>query len=181
VVLIMVSGSIFGSLLFSYLFLWTVSPEVWPAPDRLPALGAPLLAGALLAAGSGLVAWSGRRLTADDGERKGGAWPWRLALLAALAMLTAASGIDLHAQWQTGLRPQQDAYAAVVYTLISLQCFFVIVMIMMALYTLARSFAGKLDGARRSTFDNTMLFWHYTTVQGLIGLGLMHAFPRLIG
>jgi hypothetical protein len=26
-----------------------------------------------------------------------------------------------------------------------------------------------------------MLFWHYTAAQGLIGLLLVHGFPRMIG
>jgi cytochrome c oxidase subunit I+III len=51
----------------------------------------------------------------------------------------------------------------------------------MALFVLARSFAGRLDGVRRQTFDNTMLVWHYAVLQGLVGLALVHFFPRFSG
>jgi cytochrome c oxidase subunit I+III len=50
----------------------------------------------------------------------------------------------------------------------------------MGLYTIARWWAGLLNPIRRATFDNTMLFWHYATVQGLVGLALAHGFPRLL-
>ncbi|RYE93270.1 MAG: hypothetical protein EOO78_27390 [Oxalobacteraceae bacterium] len=128
VILIMVSGSIFASLLFAYLFLWTVSPDVWPAADRLPALAWPLASAGLLAASGALV-----------------------------------------------------AYAAAVYMLISLQGFFVLIMLFMGIYTIARSLCGLLGPERRVTFENTMLFWYYTVAQGMIALALVHSFPRLVG
>ena len=53
--------------------------------------------------------------------------------------------------------------------------------LIMGLYTIARWLAGKLDSVRRATFDNTMLFWHYTVGQGLVGLLVVHGFPRLTG
>jgi cytochrome c oxidase subunit I+III len=51
----------------------------------------------------------------------------------------------------------------------------------MGLYTIARWVAGRLDSVRRTTFDNTMLFWIYTTGQGLVGLLVVYGFPRLGG
>jgi cytochrome c oxidase subunit I+III len=48
-------------------------------------------------------------------------------------------------------------------------------------YTLARSWRGRLDRARRVTFDNTRLLWHYLVAQGLVGLGLTHVIPRALG
>jgi cytochrome c oxidase subunit I+III len=51
----------------------------------------------------------------------------------------------------------------------------------MAAYSLARSWAGRLSPTRRATFDNTMLLWHYTVAQGVIGLAALHAVPRWLG
>jgi cytochrome c oxidase subunit I+III len=93
--------------------------------------------------------------------------------------LAVALGSDLRSQWQTGLRPHMSAYGAVVYTIIGLQGVFVVSVSVMGLYTIARSWCGLLDGQRRATFDSTMLLWHYTVAQGLIGLALVHTFPRL--
>jgi hypothetical protein len=37
-----------------------------------------------------------------------------------------------------------------------------------------------VDNVRRVTFDNARLFWHYTVAQTLVGLVLVHGFPRLV-
>ena len=34
VVLLLVAGSLYLAYVFSYLYLWTVSPQVWPKPDQ---------------------------------------------------------------------------------------------------------------------------------------------------
>jgi cytochrome c oxidase subunit I+III len=65
-------------------------------------------------------------------------------------------------------------------TLVTLQGQLVLVVVIMGGYTLARSLSGLLDGARRVTFDNTMLLWHYTVAQGLVALALAHGFPRML-
>jgi cytochrome c oxidase subunit I+III len=95
--------------------------------------------------------------------------------------VSGASATDLWAQWRTGLSPSTHAYGAAVYAIVSLQIFFVLTTLVMGLYTIARWLAGRLDSIRRSTFDNTMLFWSYTVGQGLVGLAVVHGFPRLIG
>ena len=38
VVLMLVAGSLYLAYVFSYLYLWTVSPQVWPKPERLAAV-----------------------------------------------------------------------------------------------------------------------------------------------
>jgi cytochrome c oxidase subunit I+III len=43
----------------------------------------------------------------------------------------------------------------------------VVLVLMMAVYTLARRATGKLDALRRVTFDNTLLMLLYTVAQGL--------------
>jgi cytochrome c oxidase subunit I+III len=103
----------------------------------------------------------------------------RLALLLAVLLLIGGFAAQLHAPWQTGLRPDSSAYGAVVFMFVALQGFFVAVMTLMALYTLARSLCGMLDRVRRATFDNTMLLWHYTTAQGLVALAITTLFPLL--
>jgi len=63
----------------------------------------------------------------------------------------------------------------------ALQGQFVAVLVIMGLYTVARSLRGLLDGRRRATFDNTMLLMHYTVAQGLVALAIIHGFPRVAG
>jgi cytochrome c oxidase subunit I+III len=49
-----------------------------------------------------------------------------------------------------------------------------------AAFLLARKLTGRLNQRRRVTFDNFALLWHYATAQGLLGLLLVHGFPRLL-
>ncbi|HWK71077.1 MAG TPA: cbb3-type cytochrome c oxidase subunit I [Burkholderiaceae bacterium] len=174
VILLMVCASIFGSLLFAYLFLWVTSPETWPPLARLPSMGLPLTSAGLLLGTSVLLAWLSRTL---ERERQVAV---RLGLPAAMLMIAAAIGLEAHGQWQAGLRPQDSGYAAAVYALIGLQAVFVTALCFMAAFTVARSLAGRLGPARRASFDSTMLFWHYTVAQGLLGLCAIHGFPRLL-
>jgi cytochrome c oxidase subunit I+III len=179
VVLIFVSGSIFGSLIFTYFFLWTVSPGVWPTSgDALPPIEWPIASAGLLLASAGAIAYAGRRLRREASH---GRWLFHAAMLVATMLLVTAFGFDLYSQSQTGLDPTASAYGAVVYMIMSVQGFFMIVMLFMGLYTVARAAVGLLHAQRRATFDNTMLFWYYTVAQGIIGLALVHSFPRLVG
>ena len=171
VVLMLVSGSLYGCAVVSYLYLWTVSPRVWPALDQLPALAAPLAAAALLLLSSAAIGIANRSL---DAPRR---CQWALA--AAVLCLIAAFGLDL---WgQRALSATASSYGAVVHLLLSIEGFFGAVAITMALFALARSAHGLVSRTHRVSFDNARLFWHYTVAQSLVGLMLVHGFPRLVG
>ena len=179
IVLILVAGTTFTCLVFSYFYLWTVNPGAWPpAGVVLPSLIWPVTAIVLYAAGSALIVFAGWAL---EGTPATSSWPMRLLLLLAVPLMIGAFAAQLYGPWQSGLRPDVHSYGAVVYTFVALQGFLVAVMTIMALYTLARSLAGMLNGVRRATFDNTMLLWHYTTAQGLVAVAISTFFPRLLG
>jgi cytochrome c oxidase subunit I+III len=181
VVLTLVAGTSFACLAFSYLFLWTTRPEQFPPPGIiLPELSWPAVSALLYAASAGLVLFAGRRLR-DVRQSGEGAWPMRTLLLAAVPVLIGAGLLDLYSQWTVGLRPAANSYGATVYAVMAFQLFFIAIATIMALFTLAKSLAGLINGVRRATFDNTMLFWLYTVGQGIAGLALTHLFPRLIG
>jgi len=175
VTLLLVAATLFGSLVFSYLYLWTVSPRVWPAIETLPTLTYPVIQAVLLCASSAAIVVASRALRTTSAE-----WHVRLALLVAMPLLAAAFGVEVYAQLRSGLLPTQSSYGAVVYAFVALQSQYVIVALIMAVYTLVRSWRGLLDATRRATFDNTMLFWHYTVAQGLVTLLLVHGFPRML-
>ena len=175
VLLVIVCTSIFGSLCFAYLFLWTTSPEVWPSAADLAAPGGAALSGCLLLAASVLIAGCGYWL------RQGRQGRVRAGMLVGIGLLLAASAVELHGHWTQGLRPQASAYAAAVYAVAGLQAVFALLTGTMGVFTVARSVAGRLSHTRRACYDTTMMMWHYTVAQGLLGLGLVHAFPRLAG
>ncbi|MGQ9368103.1 cytochrome c oxidase subunit I [Azospirillum sp. ST 5-10] len=177
VVLMLVDAAAFVSLLWAYFFLWTVSPDVWPADGARVAplwwLGAGL---ALWAAASAALVWAGRALG------RNGHGTVRAALLAGLVLMAAAFAASLYPHWRVaGLVPSEDAYAAIVFAILCWQGFHVGVLTVMALYTLARSACGLLHARRRLTFDNTMLLWHYMAGQGITALLVLHLFPRAAG
>jgi cytochrome c oxidase subunit I+III len=167
VILMLVSGALYGCLVFAYLFLWTVSPEAWPREAPPAAYG--IAAAALLAGSSAVVAWADRRVGSAGDCR---------ALWLAVPMLAAGWGCALAAQ--SGVSPSASAYGAAVHAVLAVDGFFVTVSIVLALFALARHATGRMDRLRRVTFDNAKLFWHYTVAQSLVGLALVHGFPRMI-
>ncbi len=168
VVLMLVAGSLYACALFSYLYLWTVSPEVWPAGSSNPIL--PMVTAVLLLLSTVAVGLANRGVTRDGDCR---------ALWLALPLLLAAFGFHLAGQWH--LSPSESAYGAIVYAILSIDGFFIASAVMLALFALARRRAGRLDRERRVSFDNARLFWHYTVAQTLAGLLMVQGFPRLVG
>ena len=177
VVLLLVAGSLYLAYVFSYLYLWTVSPQVWPKPGQLPSWTWPLMSAVLIAASSGAIAAADRALPV--GTRNNAVFVTLLA--AAVILLAGGLGAELLAQWSVGLRPDADAHAAMVFMASFLQLQLVLALAVMAAFAIARRFAGMLNRRRRVVFDNLALLWHYTVAQGLLGLLLVHGFPRIAG
>jgi cytochrome c oxidase subunit I+III len=168
VILMLVSGSLYACLLFSYLYLWTVSPDVWPA--SVPAIAYPFGAAGLVLLSSGAVALANRGVKKNGNCRA-------LAIAVPLLIL----GLSVNFLALRDLSPQQSAYGAIVYAIASWDAFFAACATLLALFALARRWAGRLDRERRVTFDNARLFWHYTVAQTLAGLLMVHGFARLVG
>ncbi len=179
VVLMFVAASLYLAYVFSYLFLWVVSPEVWApigSPEPQP-LGWPLGSAALLLAGSGILWLVSRRLGVFSASRVA----MSVALLLSVACLTGAFALELRGHLATGLSPKGNAYGAMVYLGAVLFAQLVFALVIMGLFAMARHLAAKLDAVRRVTYDSYALLYHYTVAQSLLGLGLIHGFPRLIG
>ena len=178
IVLILVGGTLYVSYFFSYIYLWTVSPEAWSgAVAALPTLQWPLLSGCLLIASSiGLRA--ARRLLPEPGQPRSPLF--LIVMMLALLLLIGGLGSELAAQIQWGLRPSDSAFAALTYLNTGLLGELVIAVSIMALFALARHLTGRLDKVRRVTLDNTAILWHFAVAQGIAGLLLVHGFPRLV-
>jgi cytochrome c oxidase subunit I+III len=172
VVLILVAATMWASLLFSYFYLWTLAPAWPPAGQRLPGWAWPAATAGAWAVSSGLILGAGRALAAGAPGRFRG-------LLAAgtLAVLTALA-VDVAGQHGAGLAPAAHGYGATVAAFLLLQGLFVATLVIMAAYSLVRSWRGLLGATRRVTFDTTWLLWHYTTAQAAVGLGVLHVLPR---
>ncbi|MCK8787506.1 cbb3-type cytochrome c oxidase subunit I [Roseomonas sp. NAR14] len=177
VVLMLADASVFACLAGTYLFLWLVNAAgLWPPPGLVPPWAGWAALSGLGWLGAAGVLWAAR----PGPGRRGGPWPHRAALLAALALLAGALCLDLWAQWRAGVRPDAHAYGATVFALLAWQGFHVATAALMLLYTVARSLVGRIDGVRRVTYDNTALFCGYTAAQGVAGAALLHGFPVLL-
>jgi cytochrome c oxidase subunit I+III len=176
IVVILVAAALWLSYLFSYLYLWTVSPQLW-AGTAMPAIGWALSSGVLLLISEAAMLAASRNLT--DRGIAGSAFV-ALILLADLAV-SAALALDVFGHLQTGIRGNASAHGAMIYLGVFLQLELVLPLLAMSGFLLARVFVGRIDGVRRVTFDNLALLWHYAVGQGLLGLLLLHGFPRLVG
>ena len=176
VIMLVVDASVFASFLFAFIHL-SMRLETCPPPGAALAQPAwPLLSSALLAAGSLLIAWARRALTAHASQR------WlRVAVAAAALCATAAFAVEWHGQVQAGLAPSSQAWSATVAAMLSYQGLHVLVLLIIAPYLLARSWSGRLGAASRATMDNSALIWHYTTLQGLAYAAAVNLLPRLMG
>jgi cytochrome c oxidase subunit I+III len=168
VILMLVAAALYGCLLFSYLYLWTVSPDQWVRTD-VP-VPYPLTAAAVLLAASAAATLAQRMLAS-----RGHCYP----LVLAVPLLAAATAVSLAAH--RDLAPADSAYGAIVHAVLAVDAFFAAAAIVLVLFALARQAAGRLDRTRRVTFDNARLFLNYTVGQTLAGLALVHGFPRLVG
>ena len=174
VVLLLVDGTIFACLVFSYFYLWTVTVSGWP-PSRfdVPTASASIIAAGTWIASSGLVSIAHRQLRGGAGRAVVGA-----LLSTALVVAWIAFAFNLQALSGANVRPDEHAYGAVIYTMLAWQGLHAVLLTFVGGYTIARLIAGLIDDARRSTFDNMRLLWHYAVAQGVIVLAVIHA-PRV--
>jgi cytochrome c oxidase subunit I+III len=176
VVVLLVAGSLYLAYVFSYLYLWTVSPQVWPQSAALPAWPWPALSALLLLVGSGAVALASRSRLGRIRSRAA----FALLIMLGLLALAGALGVEIIGHWSNGLQPSSNAHAAMIGMALFLQAQLVIPVAIIACFVLVRFFAARLDETRRGSFDNMALLWHYATGQGLLGLMLVHGFPRAV-
>jgi cytochrome c oxidase subunit I+III len=179
VILLLVAGSLYLAFVFSYLYLWTVSPQVWPNPSDagMPNAIWPVLSGALLVVSSATMFVAGRSLsTSATGRVVVGT-----LILVAAAAVCGSLYVEISAHWDVGARPDATSHDALVYLAAFLQLQLIAALLVMAGFVLARLVMGRVDAIRRVTFDNTALLWHYTAAQGVFSLLLVHGFPRLVG
>ena len=159
VVLMLVAGSLYLAYVFSYLYLWTVSPNVWapvgsPMPPDIAWPGGSAL---LLLMSVAAFIGAGRLLPAPQSRNI-----WAPVLLAAGGIcLAGAVAVEAIGHWQSGLRPTESSYAAMVYMASLLTGEIAFAIIIMTGFALARYFTGKLDRQRRVTFENTAVPTYY--------------------
>jgi cytochrome c oxidase subunit I+III len=151
-----------------------VAPAFWPAAGAAvaPAMNA-AGSGLLLLLAAGAMAAAAKAIAVT---RMGFAF----LVCASAAALVMALWLEVTGHWGAGLRPDASGYAALVYLASGLQFQIVAATVVVACVVLARLACGRLGNARRVTFEALALLTYYAAGQGLLGLLIVHGFPRSI-
>ena len=173
VILLAVDATIFASFAFAHIHV-SMALDVCPPP------GARLPAGGMWSAGLLLTA-SALMLGAVQCLQRGRQALLRLAVSLAMATALGALGLDLATHLQAGLNPRANAWSATVAALVAWQGFHGLVLLVMGSYVLARSRMGRLRPNARATLDNTVLMWHGTVAQAIVGMALVRLLPAWMG
>jgi cytochrome c oxidase subunit I+III len=172
---LLADATLFGSLIFAYFFLWTVSPA-WPPRDYrdinlvLPSIGV-----AALLASSAAIQWG------ESGNRSGNAKRLRIGYIAAIALAAvfmAAQAIALHAG---DISAKTHAYGALLHTISGFELVHATVAILMAGFVLWRAYFGYVGKDRPIEAQVAALFWHYTVLQWVLGFSVIYLFPLMAG
>ena len=96
------------------------------------------------------------------------------------AWVLGAFAGDLRSQFLAGLDPTANAWAATIAAMLSYQGLHAVVLTILAVYLVARSWTGRLSAVNRATLDNCALVWHYATLQGVIIAVVLQVLPKLM-
>ncbi len=169
-------GAVLGSLMFGYLFLWTVAAD-WPPPfwiDKKPLL--PLCALALLAlAAVASAAGHGRlqRGRAGVGTCALAAWVTAAAGAGATAVLIAIARTAVPA-------PAEHAYGSIVTMLFAYAAVHTAIGAIMAAHVAVRCQAGFVSAARHLEPRVLRRWWIYTGVAGAAILAAVYLLPETL-
>ena len=169
---LLVDGSLFASLVFSYFYLW-LGTEAWP-PAGIGIAGWPgaLASLALLLACAASARYAARALRTDARQRAAAGWVVTAALGAGFVVAHA------WAMSATGA-PGAHAYASVAWTLAGFHGVHVLLAMLFAVFVAARLRRGLATAARPLEARVTAGLWRYTVAQGLLAWSVLHLFPRL--
>jgi len=166
---VVIDATVFVSLLFTLIYLWTGSAG---SASPLMLELSPAASGALLLAlGSWGLARADRLLAA--GRRSAFRLSLVLAVLVVLAALLYLGNVFADA----GVDPRGNAVGAAIWAIAGYHLIHLGIVLLMGLYALARSLAGRLTREHDADMKNISLFWHYTSVQGAVAVAVLYLMP----
>jgi cytochrome c oxidase subunit I+III len=166
-------GTAFASLLFGYFFYWTIHADF---TNGLPGPGVlwPLVAAALFTAAWVAMILARRANTADAPSGL------RLWLAVSAALTIAGSAAGFYAPWSFGMDPVAHVYPAIVWIVVIWALCHAAVGLVMQLYCLAGSFAGRLTARYDIDIHNVVLYWHFMLVTALVTFLVLGLFPLAV-
>jgi cytochrome c oxidase subunit I+III len=163
-------GTAFASLVFGYFFFWTIHE------DFTGGLAGPGAFWPLVALGLFAASWAGT-IAAREINRLGGIVAARGLLLVGALLSAAGCVAALAGPWTTNMDPTAYVYPAIVWVLAIWAAVHGAVGILMQLYCVARSIAGRLTPRYDMELHNVALYWHFMLVTALITFSVIGLFP----
>ncbi len=167
-------GTFLASLLFGYLFLWSVAPG-WPPPSFIePSTVIPAVA--ILGSATGFMA-SHLAVRRNAAGALGAAMMWlTIALLAGIGAAAAFLAVPLTAIES----PTTHAYHATTALIAIYAAFHCGVVTLMSAHAGLRAFSGYISPQRSLDLRVLRLWWGYALGRALLILAVLFAFPALV-
>ena len=167
----------FLALLFGYFFFWTVHDDF--AAATTPGLAGPGLNGPMIAMALILAGWA-LTVAARETNAVGRIAIARVALGLAAIATAAGGGVGVALPWAHDMDPTLDVYPAIVCVLVGWVAFHAAVGVVMQLYTLARSLAGRMTAAHDGDLRNIALYHHFLALTAAATFLVLGFFPRMV-
>ncbi|MCO5148458.1 MULTISPECIES: cytochrome c oxidase subunit I [unclassified Shinella] len=165
-------GTAYASLMFGYFFYWTIHD------DFTGGQAGPGMVWPLAAAGLFTLAWFAMLLARRANGRDASSLT-HLSLLASLPLTLMAGCAGLAGPYFAGMDPTVHVYPAIVWVVTLWTVMHGGVGIVMQLYCLARSLAGRMDRHHDMDLRNVVLYWHFLVVTAVTSFGVLGLFPEL--
>ena len=166
-------GTAFASLVFGYFFYWTIHSD-FAAGATGPGTVWPMIAIALFA-----VSWA-LTVAARQINARGGVTTMRLALALAVPLTVLAAAAGFWGPWQAGMDPTSHVYPAIVWVLVGWTLVHAALGLVMQLWCLAASFAGRLTPEHDMDMHNVALYWHFLMVTAATTFAVVGLFPLAV-
>lgn len=166
---------LFALLFFAYFYLAS-SKAQWP-PGKDPSLFYAIVLLVILLTSS-LVAWWG-----ESGIKKGNSS--RLNIGIGLTLLLAGAFLWIQVIEYNNhlkeLRPTDNAYGSIFYTITSLHMGHVIAGVFMLAFVFARGLAGQFRQHRHQAASNAILYWHFVDAVWVFIVCILYLSPHFYG
>jgi cytochrome c oxidase subunit I+III len=166
-------GTAFASLVFGYFFYWTIHQD-FTGGVAGPGVFWPMVALALF-----VTAWA-TTVGAREVNRRGGVLAARSLLVAGALLSALGCAAALAGPRSTAMDPTAHVYPAIVWILAIWAAIHGALGIVMQLYCLARSLAGRLTPRYDMELHNVALYWHFMLVTALVTFGVIGLFPEVL-
>lgn len=175
ILLALTEGVLFVNLLYSYFYLWSISPA-WPPGDVTPpSLGfVSVRTVALLS--SSLTIWLAER--AIGRRRRRQVWIWTIVTVALASFFLAGHLVEF-ARLPTEFTWDDHAYGSLYYTILNFHGAHVAVGIVIWLFVLVRLGRGAYGPDDETQFSTAAIYWHVVDVIWVFVFPAMYLLPNL--